>query len=140
MYIKVLQMVNLRCSRINLPISIHSFYFSTFQPYGCFCWGSDFSLLAIRHHAAICCWSDILIYLYSVCKPRADIRVRVRRCVIRIRKNETAIRVRIVVRPTDTTAFEILYLFLMQDVNGFLPPTLCALRINVFIPQFQSFL
>ena len=49
--------------------------------------------------------SDFIeILVFIVCKPRTDIRIRVRRTVIRIRINETAIRIRIVIRATDKTA------------------------------------
>lgn len=40
----------------------------------------------------------------SVCKPRAVIRVRVRRCVVRVRIDETAIRVGVVIRATNDPA------------------------------------
>lgn len=50
---------------------------------------------------------------FSVCKPRAVIRIRVRRCVIRVRIGETAIRIRIVVRTTNDTAIETLCLFVL---------------------------
>lgn len=37
-------------------------------------------------------------------KPRTDVRARLRRSVIRMRKDETAIRIRTVIRTPDNTA------------------------------------
>ena len=55
--------------------------------------------------------SDFIeILVFIVCKPRADIRIRVRRTVIRIRIDETAIRIRIVVGTIQDTTVEPLYL------------------------------
>ena len=43
-------------------------------------------------------------YLSPEGKPRPDDRVRIRRCVTRIRKDETATRIRVAARPTNDTA------------------------------------
>lgn len=45
----------------------------------------------------------IVVVFCSVCKPRAVIRIRVRRCVVRVRIDETAIRVGVVIRATNDT-------------------------------------
>lgn len=46
----------------------------------------------------------------SYCQARADVRVRVRRDVRRVRIHESAIRIRVVVRTIDDTASRVLYL------------------------------
>lgn len=47
-------------------------------------------------------WADAHPFLI-VCKPRPVVRVRVRRCVVRIRIRDPAIGVTVVVRPTEHT-------------------------------------
>lgn len=46
----------------------------------------------------------IVVVFCSVCEPRAVIRIRVRGCVVRVRIDETAIRVGVVIRATNDTA------------------------------------
>ena len=79
-----------------------------------FYWGLGFSFADIHHSMMIFRRSDFIeILVFIVCKPRADIRIRVRRTVIRTRIDETAMRIRTVIRATDKSA-----------TNGWVPLTI----------------
>ena len=55
-------------------------------------------------------WADAHPFLI-VCKPRPVVRVRVRRCVVRIRIGDTRIGVTVVIRPGEDTTVETFRLF-----------------------------
>ena len=56
-------------------------------------------------------WYGTPISLFD-CQPRTDVRVRVRRIVVRVQVRHTAISVRVVVRPIDHTTYKRKYAFI----------------------------
>ena len=76
--------------------------FSAFHPNGCCCCGSFPSARRWAHVPGVV---GRLKISSVVCKPRPDIRVRIRGIVIRLRVRHTAIRVRVVVATINHTAY-----------------------------------